>query len=88
MGAFKIVHGQPEGLRHILPREQVLFNPERDDLRIRRDLRRDRHPHRLQILPQRRVVVDVPVEDHLDVPGTFPIGGIEFLCRPGCGLDE
>ena len=87
MGAFKIVHGQPEGLRHLLPREQVLFNPERDDLRIRRDLRRDRHPLPLQILSQRRVVVDIPVEDHMHAPGTLPIGGIEFLRHPVCGLD-
>ena len=74
MGALKIVHGKPERIGHAMPRPQVFLDLQRNDLRVGRHFRRDPPARLVQSLPERLVVVDIAVQDHVDGPATLPAG--------------
>ena len=56
--------------------QKIFLDLQRDDLGVRRHLRSNQVPTGFQVFAETLIVVDIPVQDHIDKPEAFPIGGI------------
>ncbi len=82
VGTLEIAHGQTESFREVMAGQEVFLDFQRNDFRVRCQLRGDEGPvTRLQIIPEGLVVVDVSVQDHTDGPVPFSVAGV-FFQRP------
>jgi len=83
---LEILYGQSKRVRQISPRLQIFFDLQGNDFGIRRDVRCNLFPVLFQIPAERRIIVDVPVQDHADVRFQSRIRGENRRLRTDGGI--
>ena len=85
VGALEVADGQPEGLGDVDPFPEVVFDLQRDDLGVGRDLGVNAPAGALEHLAQLLEVVDVPVQAGVDHPA-FAGGAVDDAVVDGVAV--